>query len=85
MFRFDLCADAFLQHMVRNIVGALIYASATVERSPEWLRTVLESRERKQEAAPTFAASGLHLTGIDYPVRWNLPPTHALAGPSFHR
>ena len=83
VFRFDLCADAFLQHMVRNIVGALIYVG-NGRRSPEWMRTVLESRERKQ-AAPTFAASGLHLTGIDYPVRWNLPPTHAPLVLPFHR
>jgi tRNA pseudouridine38-40 synthase len=73
MIRFEFHADAFLQHMVRNIVGALIYVGAG--RQPvEWIGELLRSRDRTR-AAPTFAAAGLYLTGIDYPARWNLPPT----------
>ena len=75
MIRFDLHADAYLQHMVRNIVGALVWVGSG-RQSPDWLHRVLESRDRTR-GAPTFAAAGLYLTGIDYPVRWNLPPTRA--------
>jgi tRNA pseudouridine38-40 synthase len=75
MIRFDLHADAYLQHMVRNIVGALVWVGSG-RQAAQWLRGLLESRDRTR-AAPTFAAAGLYLTGIDYPVRWNLPPTRA--------
>jgi tRNA pseudouridine38-40 synthase len=73
VIRFDLHADAYLQHMVRNIVGALVFVGAG-RQTPEWMRELLESRDRRR-GAPTFAASGLYLTGVDYPLRWNLPPT----------
>jgi tRNA pseudouridine38-40 synthase len=73
MIRFDLHADAFLQHMVRNIVGALVEVGSG--RQPAtWLRDLLEGRDRTR-GAPTFSAAGLYLTGVDYPTRWNLPPT----------
>src|SRR5439155_6871122 len=73
MIRFELHADAFLQHMVRNIVGALVYVGDG--RQPvRWLAELLASRDRTR-AAPTFAAAGLYLTGIDYPAHWNLPAT----------
>jgi len=73
MIRFDFHADAFLQHMVRNIVGALVYVGDG--RQPvAWVAELLASRDRNR-GAPTFAASGLYLTGIDYPSRWNLPST----------
>ena len=73
MIRFELHADAFLQHMVRNIVGALVYVGDG-RKPAEWVGELLASRDRTR-GAPTFAASGLYLTGIDYAVRWNLPPT----------
>lgn len=73
MLKLEFHADAFLQHMVRNIVGALVYVGAG--RKPvEWIAELLEGRDRTR-GAPTFAACGLYLTGIDYPARWNLPPT----------
>jgi tRNA pseudouridine38-40 synthase len=75
MIRIDLHADAFLQHMVRNIVGALVYVGGGREPA-SWLRELLEGRNRTR-GAPTFPAAGLYLTGIDYPARWNLPPTLA--------
>jgi tRNA pseudouridine38-40 synthase len=73
MIRFELHADAFLQHMVRNIVGALVYVGAG-RQTPAWLGELLVGRDRTR-GAPTFAATGLYLTGIDYSARWNLPPT----------
>jgi tRNA pseudouridine38-40 synthase len=73
MIRFELHANAFLQHMVRNIVGSLVYVGDGRQPSA-WLAEVLASRDRTR-AAPTFAAAGLYLTGIDYSARWNLPAT----------
>jgi tRNA pseudouridine38-40 synthase len=73
MIRFELHADAFLQHMVRNIVGALVYVGDGRQPSG-WLAELLAIRDRTR-GAPTFAAAGLYLTGIDYSVRWNLPAT----------
>ncbi|MEP6998728.1 MAG: tRNA pseudouridine(38-40) synthase TruA [Betaproteobacteria bacterium] len=75
MVRFDLHADAFLQHMVRNIVGALVYVG-NGRHPPPWIAELLSGRDRTR-AAPTFAADGLYLTGVDYPPRWNLPATRA--------
>jgi tRNA pseudouridine38-40 synthase len=73
VIRFDLHADAFLQHMVRNIVGALVYVGSGRE-SAQWVGELLSGRDRTR-AAPTFSASGLYLIGVDFPARWNLPPT----------
>jgi len=73
VIRFDFHADAFLQHMVRNIVGALVYVGSG-RQAPGWIAELLQRRDRTR-GAPTFAACGLYLTGIDYPPRWNLPPT----------
>jgi len=72
---FALRANAWLQHMVRNIVGTLIYVGAG-RQPPEWVRKVLESRERGL-AAPTFASEGLYLEAVDYDARWNIPAAGA--------
>ncbi len=67
----DLKANAFLHHMVRNIVGSLVYVGKG-KFSPEWMKEVLESRNRSQ-AAPTFSAAGLYLRHISYDPKWKLP------------
>jgi len=72
MIIFDLTAGAFLHHMVRNIVGCLVYIGKG-KHPPHWMREVLESRERSQ-AAPTFAPDGLYLRQITYDAKWGLPP-----------
>jgi len=58
-------ANAFLQHMVRNITGTLV-AVGSGERPADWVGDVLRSRDRKQAgiAAP---AHGLTLVGVTYP------------------
>ena len=67
----ELRADAFLHHMVRNIVGCLIYVGSG--RQPAaWLGEVLASRERSR-AAPTFAPDGLYLSEVRYDEKWQLP------------
>lgn len=71
MLVFDLSADAFLHHMVRNIVGCLVYVGKG-KHAPSWLVEVLKSRERTI-AAPTFAPDGLYLRHITYEAKWGLP------------
>ena len=61
----ELTANAFLQHMVRNIVGTLIYVGVGRE-SPKWVAEVLAAKKRAL-AAPTFDASGLYFIGATYP------------------
>ena len=69
VFRF--AANAFLQHMVRNIVGSLVYVGKG-SQEPEWLGELLAARDRTA-AAPTFAPDGLYLTGVEYDSGWGLP------------
>jgi tRNA pseudouridine38-40 synthase len=71
--RFDFSADAFLHHMIRNIVGALVDVGAGKQK-PQWIADLLDARDRTQ-GAPTFGAEGLYLTGADYPASCGLPPT----------
>lgn len=68
-------ANAFLQHMVRNIVGTLIYVGTGREK-PEWVEEVLKARSRAA-AAPTFSPNGLYLMGVGYE-----DPSIPAAGPS---
>lgn len=68
---FDFCANGFLHHMVRNIVGSLIYVGKG-KHEPRWVEELLKSRDRKL-AAPTFDAAGLYLVGVDYDPVWGLP------------
>ncbi|HEY4072415.1 MAG TPA: tRNA pseudouridine synthase A [Herbaspirillum sp.] len=68
MFIFTLCANAFLHHMVRNIVGSLIMVGQG-KQAPDWVAEVLAQRDRSK-AAPTFMADGLYLARVDYPAQW---------------
>lgn len=68
---FDLRANAFLQHMVRNIIGCLVYIGKG-KYSPGWMYELLESCNRTY-AAPTFSPSGLYLAGVKYDRRWGMP------------
>ncbi|OFZ94884.1 MAG: tRNA pseudouridine(38-40) synthase TruA [Betaproteobacteria bacterium RBG_19FT_COMBO_58_11] len=68
---FDLRANAFLHHMVRNIIGGLVYVGKG-KHEPEWLGEILAGRDRKL-AAPTFAPDGLYLCGVEYPAQWGIP------------
>ena len=68
---FDFRANGFLHHMIRNLVGALVYVGKG-HYPVEWMRELLEARDRAR-AAPTFAPDGLYLCGVGYPPRWPLP------------
>ncbi|MDE2003861.1 MAG: hypothetical protein KGJ25_10070, partial [Betaproteobacteria bacterium] len=65
--------DAFLQHMVRNIVGTRVEVGAD-RRAPAWAGELLAACDRRR-GAPTFAAAGLHFTGADYDAGFALPAT----------
>ncbi|OGI49898.1 MAG: tRNA pseudouridine(38-40) synthase TruA [Candidatus Muproteobacteria bacterium RIFCSPLOWO2_01_FULL_60_18] len=64
-------ANAFLQHMVRNLAGVLMTIGAG-EHEPDWAKAVLEARDRKVGGV-TAAADGLYLREIEYPETFKLP------------
>ena len=80
-FIFDFCANAFLHHMVRNLMGSLVDVGKG-RRDPAWVSHVLASRDRAQ-AAPTFEAAGLYLAHVEYGPRWQLPHARAAMPPIF--
>ena len=67
----EVCANAFLHHMVRNIAGVLI-AVGTGDSPPRWALDVLRSRDRRC-AAVTARPEGLYLRGVEYPADFDLP------------
>jgi tRNA pseudouridine38-40 synthase len=68
---FVVKANAFLHHMVRNIVGSLVYVGSGRQPVP-WIGELLAARDRTR-AAPTIAADGLYLEKVDYDGAWGLP------------
>jgi tRNA pseudouridine38-40 synthase len=70
-WRFDFEGNAFLHHMIRNIMGCLVQIGQGV-KSPDWMRQVLDARDR-DVAAPTFAPDGLYFLGPRYESHWGLP------------
>lgn len=75
----DIKANAFVHHMVRNIVGSLLEVGAG--HQPEgWIAELLAAKDRTLAAA-TAKAEGLYLVAVDYPARFALPQSHM--GPLF--
>lgn len=70
-WRFDFEANAFLHHMIRNIMGVLVTIGQG-RRPPEWMAEVIAARSR-DAAAPTFSPDGLYFLGPRYDERWGLP------------
>lgn len=75
-WRFDFEGSAFLHHMIRNIMGCLIYIGQG-SKQPDWMKTVLESKSREM-AAPTFSADGLYFLGPVYDSKWAIPHQTAI-------
>lgn len=73
LVRFDFNADAFLQHMVRNIVGALVDVGAG-KRSAASIADLRAAADRTRGPA-TFAPDGLYFRGAEYDARFALPAT----------
>ena len=67
---FDIQANAFLHHMVRNIVGSLLLVG-NGEKDKQWLQNVFDARNRDL-AGPTAQAEGLYLVKVTRD-HWNLP------------
>ena len=67
---FDVVANGFLHHMVRNMAGVLLAIGAG-EAPPEWAREVLAGRDRGAGGA-TAAPDGLYLVRVGYPARFGL-------------
>lgn len=65
-------ANAFLQHMVRNIVGTLLRVGDG-RSSPGWVEQVLGARDRTASGV-TAPAGGLYLCAVTYPDQFGLPP-----------
>ena len=70
-WRFEFEANAFLHHMIRNIMGCLV-AVGQGRQSPGWMADVLAAR-RRDAAAPTFPPDGLYFLGPRYEKRYGLP------------
>jgi tRNA pseudouridine38-40 synthase len=68
---FTFRANAFLHHMIRNIVGCLVYVGAGREE-PQWIAELLAARDRRL-AAPTFSPAGLYLAAVEYDAAFGLP------------
>jgi len=64
VIEFHLAANAFLHHMVRNLVGTVVEVGRGAQ-SLDWARAVLAGRDRTQ-AARTFPAQGLCLEQVEY-------------------
>ena len=67
----DITANAFLQHMVRNIAGVLMAIGSGRENS-DWAKRVLEARDRTKGGV-TAPAGGLYLTLVEYPDKFKIP------------
>ena len=67
----EVCANAFLHHMVRNIAGVLIAIGRHDER-PGWTLEVLQAKDRRVGGV-TARPSGLYLVDVEYPSKFDLP------------
>ncbi len=76
----EVCANAFLYHMVRNIAGVLLPIGQG-SKPVEWCREVLQAQDRKQ-AGVTAPGGGLYFVDVDYPDYPGLPID--ANGPSFY-
>lgn len=70
----EVTANAFLHHMVRNLVGTLVEVGDG-SRPPEWVAGVLAARDRRL-SGPTAPPDGLYFAQVRYDARFGLPPGH---------
>ena len=69
----DIQANAFLHHMVRNIVGSLM-AVGSGRKTTDWIGELLQQGDRTV-AADTAPPHGLYLVDVSYPAEYGLPAT----------
>ncbi|MEY3125072.1 MAG: tRNA pseudouridine(38-40) synthase TruA [Pseudomonadota bacterium] len=70
-WRVEFEANAFLHHMIRNVMGCLVEIGQG-KKPPEWMLDVLGAQDRRA-AAPTFSPDGLYFLGPRYAPEWNMP------------
>jgi len=80
LIEIEITANAFLYHMVRNIVGSLIPVGRG-QQAPEWIKQVLEARNRCK-AGKTAAPEGLVYVGPHYPQSFTFPDLPLAAFPA---
>jgi tRNA pseudouridine38-40 synthase len=68
---FRIRGNAFLHHMVRNLVGCFLQIGQG-RQEPNWMAEVLTAKDRKM-AAPTFMSDGLYLAKVSYPEEFGIP------------
>ncbi|MEI7530689.1 MAG: tRNA pseudouridine(38-40) synthase TruA [Betaproteobacteria bacterium] len=89
LYQFEIVADlpkiyffirgnAFLHHMIRNIIACLLFIGQG-KNPPEWILELLEKKNRAF-AAPTFSPDGLYLTRVGYPNHFNIPEPNLACG-----
>lgn len=67
----DVKANAFLHHMVRNLVGVLCEVGRG-RQSAEWVEEVLRAKDRTK-ASVTASPNGLYLSQVEYPIHYHIP------------
>ncbi|TRW49335.1 tRNA pseudouridine(38-40) synthase TruA [Aliidiomarina halalkaliphila] len=67
----DIQANAFVHHMVRNIVGSLVVIGRD-EQPVRWMAEILQARDRTLAAA-TAKPHGLYLVDVLYPDALRIP------------
>jgi tRNA pseudouridine38-40 synthase len=67
----SITANAFLHHMVRNIVGTLVQIGKG-NYAPDWMNTVLQAKDRRK-AGMTAPPNGLYLERVSYDAKFELP------------
>jgi len=72
-WRFEFEGNAFLHHMIRNIMGCMVVVGQGLQ-SPDWMLQVRNAKSR-DAAAPTFSPDGLYFAGPIYSAEWGLPDT----------
>lgn len=75
----EITANAFLHHMVRNIIGSLLCVGRG-DQPVDWLEALLQKKDRTQAPA-TAPANGLYLVGVNYPDNFEIP--EFIPGPQF--
>lgn len=68
---FEIKANAFLHHMVRNLMGALLLVGEG-KHDAAWLANLLSQEDRTQAPA-TAPSNGLYLVAVDYPQQFEMP------------
>ena len=69
--RIEFIANAYLHHMIRNIMGTLIDIGHG-KIKPDGMKEILDAKDRKL-ASKKVSADGLYLFSVKYPEKYQLP------------